>query len=187
MAVITRTQRRTFHTTVRSAEWLTPEWSASSSAATGLDGFGVGPFTDHYVKLQLPPPGAAYAAPFDAEEVKARLPREQWPRTRTYTVRAWDAAARQLTIDFVDHGDDGVAGPWAAAAEPGDLLQLSGPGGAYAPDPDAAWHLHGRRRERDPGDRRLARARPGGVPVHVLVEVDGPTTSRRWTRPATCS
>ncbi len=30
-----------------------------------LDGFDVGAFTDHYVKLQLPPPGAPYAAPFD--------------------------------------------------------------------------------------------------------------------------
>ena len=83
-----------------------------------LAGFDAGRFTDHYVKLQLPPPGASYAAPFDVEDVKARLPREQWPRTRTYSVRAWDPERLRLTIDFVVHGDTGVAGPWAAAAVP---------------------------------------------------------------------
>ena len=40
-----------------------------------LDDFGAGAWTDHYVKVQLPPPGADYAAPFDPEEVKAGLPR----------------------------------------------------------------------------------------------------------------
>ena len=39
------------------------------------------------------------------------------------------------------HGDEGVAGPWAAGAKPGDVLQLMGPGGGYTPSPDAAWHL----------------------------------------------
>ncbi|WRL65744.1 siderophore-interacting protein [Blastococcus brunescens] len=53
--------------------------------------------------------------------------------TRTYTVRAWDAETGELTIDFVHHGDEGLAGPWAAAAQPGDVIQLMGPGGAYAP------------------------------------------------------
>ena len=100
-----------------------------------LDGFGAGEFTDHYVKVQIPPPGAGYAAPFDAEAIKEQRPREQWPRVRSYTVRAWDAERSLLTLDFVVHGDEGVAGPWAAAAKPGDVLQLTGPGGAYTPDP----------------------------------------------------
>ena len=57
------------------------------------------------------------------------------------TVRAWDDDQRELTIDFVVHGDRGYAGPWAQRAQPGDCLQFRGPSGAYAPDPDAAWHL----------------------------------------------
>jgi NADPH-dependent ferric siderophore reductase len=107
----------------------------------GLAGFAAGAYTDHYVKLHLPPRGAGYQAPFDAEVIKASHPREQWPRTRTYTVRAWDGERRELTIDFVVHGDEGVAGPWALAARPGDPIQLNGPGGAYAPDAAADWHL----------------------------------------------
>ena len=152
-----------------------------------LDDFAAGAWTDHYVKLQLPPPGADYAAPFDPEEVKARLPRALWPRTRTYSVRAWDGESRLLTIDFVVHGDDGVAGPWAATAAPGDVLQLSGPGGAYAPDPDAAWHLMVGDLSVLPAIGASLERVPAGVPVHVVVELDDdadrqPLTSRR--RPA---
>ena len=61
--------------------------------------------------------------------------------TRTYTVRSADLEAQQLVIDFVVHGEAGIAAPWAARAEPGDLLALSGAGGAYRPDPDMDWHL----------------------------------------------
>ena len=39
------------------------------------------------------------------------------------------------------HGDEGLAGPWAAAARPGDEIAFMGPGGGYAPDPAAGWHL----------------------------------------------
>ncbi|MGX6397641.1 siderophore-interacting protein, partial [Rothia kristinae] len=61
--------------------------------------------------------------------------------TRTYTVRAVDHEAQTRTIDFVTHGDEGLAAPWAAQASPGDQLVLMRPGGKYSPDPDADWHL----------------------------------------------
>ncbi|MBX5441335.1 MAG: siderophore-interacting protein, partial [Solirubrobacteraceae bacterium] len=159
---------------VERVERLTPSLIRIVFGGDGLDGFEAGAFTDHYVKLQFPPPGAPYAPPFDPEAVKAQVPRELWPRTRTYTVRAWDPDARRLTIDVVHHGDHGIAGPWAAAARPGDRIQLLGPGGAYAPDPRADWHLM----VGDPSvlpaiAASLARV-PAGVPVHVLVAVGGP-------------
>lgn len=58
---------------------------------------------------------------------------------RAYTVRAF--ADGELTIDFVVHGDEGLAGPWAATAAPGDQLEFTGPGGAWSPRPHADWHL----------------------------------------------
>jgi NADPH-dependent ferric siderophore reductase len=107
----------------------------------GLDGFSAGEYTDHYVKLQFPQPGVDYPEPFELATIRDALPREQWPQSRTYTVRSWDPDARELAIDFVHHGDEGLAGPWAANAVAGDLLYFSGPGGAYSPDPQAGWHL----------------------------------------------
>jgi NADPH-dependent ferric siderophore reductase len=58
---------------------------------------------------------------------------------RAYTVRSF--VEGELTIDFVVHGDEGLAGPWAAAAAPGDEIQFVGPGGAWSPRPSADWHL----------------------------------------------
>ena len=133
--------RRPLLTTVVSATALTDHMIRIVVAGDDLDGFGVGEFTDHYVKLQFPPPGASYTAPFDPTEIKATRPKEEWHRQRTYTVRNFDPERRELTIDFVHHGDTGLAGPWAAKAKPGDHLQLVGPGGDYSPDPEADWHL----------------------------------------------
>ena len=120
---------------------LTPRMVRVEFGGVGLEGFSAGEFTDHYVKIQFPPADADYAAPFDQEEIRATRPRERWPRTRTYSVRSWDAERVRLTVDFVVHGDEGVAGPWARQATPGDRLQLQGPGGAYAPDLDAPAYL----------------------------------------------
>lgn len=155
---------------VVSTERVSPHLVRVVLGGDGLAGFQAGAFTDHYVKLQIPPRGAAYRAPFDAEEVKATHPREHWPRTRTYTVRAWDETRGELTIDFVVHGDEGVAGPWAETARPGDTIQLNGPGGAYAPDPDADWHLLVGDLAVLPGIQAALPRIPAGVPVHVLVE-----------------
>ncbi|WP_152365540.1 siderophore-interacting protein [Microlunatus speluncae] len=98
-------------------------------------------FTDHYVKLLFPPAGADYRWPFDPDELRETEPAELWPVTRTYTIRSYDPDSNELAIDFVVHGDEGLAGPWAAAAQPGDQLGFYGPGGAYAPDPEVDAHL----------------------------------------------
>lgn len=60
---------------------------------------------------------------------------------RTYTVATVDPEAEELTIDFVIHGDQGIAGPWARDAKAGDRIELLGPGSGYRPDPDADHHL----------------------------------------------
>lgn len=140
--------------TVLRREPLTPHMVRVVLGGDGLRGFEAGAFTDHYVKLRLPD-------------------RDGTIRTRTYTVRDWDAAAGELTIDFVVHGDAGVAGPWAARAEPGDTLELLGPGGAYTPDPDADWHLLAGDACVLPAIAAALRRIPPGVPVHVVAEVDG--------------
>jgi NADPH-dependent ferric siderophore reductase len=63
------------------------------------------------------------------------LPRDGWrfpdggeqQHARNYTVRRHDPAAALMEVDFVTHGDHGVAARWAAAARPGDRLGYAGP------------------------------------------------------------
>jgi NADPH-dependent ferric siderophore reductase len=157
---------------VASVEQLTPRMTRIVFGGEGLKGFDAGAFTDHYVKLQFPPPDADYRSPFDVEEIRSSRPREHWPRTRTYTVREWEPRERLLTIDFVVHGEDGIAGPWARRARVGDTLQLVGPAGAYAPDPDAAWHLMAGDASVLPAISASLPRVPEGRPVRVLVQVD---------------
>jgi NADPH-dependent ferric siderophore reductase len=140
----------------------------------GLAGFEVGACSDHYVKLQLPPADADYDSGADFEEIRATRPRDEHPRTRTYSVRRWEQDARRLTIDFVVHGDTGVAGPWAAAAAPGDVLQFQGPGGGYVPRADADWHLLAGDASALPAIAVSLERMPAAVPVFVIAEVDGP-------------
>jgi NADPH-dependent ferric siderophore reductase len=150
---------------------LTPRMVRVDFGGVGLEGFSAGEFTDHYVKIQFPPADADYAAPFDQEEIRATRPREQWPRTRTYSVRSWDAERVRLTVDFVVHGDEGVAGPWARQATPGDRLQLQGPGCAYAPDLDAPAYLLVGDPSVIPAIAASLEHVPVGRPVDVVLQV----------------
>jgi len=151
---------------------LTPHLIRVVVTGKDLERFPVGQFTDHYVKLQFPPPGAGYEVPFDPAEIKASRPKEEWFRQRTYTVRGWDPESNELTIDFVHHGDAGLAGPWAANAKPGDLLQMVGPGGDYSPSASAAWHLLVGDEAVIPAISVALERIPEGVPVHVFLEVE---------------
>lgn len=161
------------HGTVVRTEQVTPVMIRVVLGGEGLDGFEPVPFTDSYVNIALPPAGAPYEAPFDVDAVKD-LPADQRPVRRRYTVRHWDGAARELTLDVVVHGDEGVAGPWASSARPGDALVFTGPSGDYSPDPDADWHLMVGDESALPAIAASAAAVPAGTPLVVQLVVDGP-------------
>jgi NADPH-dependent ferric siderophore reductase len=152
-------ERRVLSTTVTETVWLTPGMVRVVVEGADLDGFGVGEFTDHYVKCRF------------------------GNKTRSYTVRAFDPAQRRLTLDFVVHGDRGIAGPWAAGARPGDTLELTGPGGAYAPDPGADWHLMVGDDAVLPAIATSLERIPAGVPVFAVIEVDGPEHEQALASP----
>ncbi|WP_430297194.1 siderophore-interacting protein [Sinomonas sp. B1-1] len=136
--------RPTLDLVVARTEQLTPHMVRVVVGGPGFDAFVDNGFTDKYVKIAFPtalPGGRWPDGPVDLQALKESLPRAQWPVSRTYTVRWFDPAAREVAIDFVVHGDEGLAGPWAANAQPGDRLVCTGPGGAYSPAPDAPWYL----------------------------------------------
>lgn len=125
---------------VMSRTQLSPHLVRVVLGGDGFADFSDNDFTDKYVKFLIADPAHGLTPPYDLEAIRAERP-DALPTRRTYTARSVDHEARELTVDFVVHGDDGVAGPWAATAEPGDVIVLSGAGGAYRPDPTAPHHL----------------------------------------------
>jgi NADPH-dependent ferric siderophore reductase len=137
------------------------------------------PYTDEYVKLVFLADGFDYPEPLDLGVVKDTMPPEARPVLRTYTVRWVDEAAGELAIDFVVHGTGadggaGIAGPWAAHAQPGDTIHLRGPNGGYVPDPAADWFLFVGDEAGLPAIAASIEALPAGARAVAFVEIDGP-------------
>lgn len=125
---------------VKTINKLSPNMIRVVFAGGELDQFTPVAETDAYINARFIPTESPLSVPFDKEEADALDP-DHRPRPRRYTVRAWDVATQELTIDFVVHGDDGFAGPWAQRAQPGDRLQFVGPRGNYRPSTEVDWHL----------------------------------------------
>ncbi|MFD5570584.1 siderophore-interacting protein [Streptomyces cadmiisoli] len=175
-----RQQRRAHHAEVLRTERLTPHMQRVVLGGSGLADFVADTCTDHYVKLVFPADGVTYPEPFDMQRVRDEFPREQWPVTRTYTVRAWDPQLRELTLDFVLHGDQGLAGPWAMRARPGEIIHFMGPGGAYAPRADADWHLLAGDESALPAIAASLESLPDGAEVRAFVEISGPEEEQKF-------
>ncbi|MEU1428689.1 siderophore-interacting protein [Nocardia sp. NPDC005746] len=141
--------------------------------------------TDHLIRVRLGGPGFASFQPNDSTDayVKLIFPGPDGDVMRTYTVREVDRAAQEIAIDFVHHGDEGVAGAWAAAAQPGDTIDLFGPGGGYAPRPDADWHLLAGDESALPAIAAACAALPADAVGQVFVEVGGPSDELAFPHP----
>ncbi|WP_329215746.1 siderophore-interacting protein [Streptomyces sp. NBC_01485] len=174
-----RKPRKPHSAQVVRTERLTPHMQRVVLGGEGLAEFTAGDCTDHYVKLLFGPEGVTYPEPFDLEHIRAEFPREQWPVTRTYTARYWDAEHRELTLDFVLHGDEGLAGPWAARVQPGEKVHFLGPGGAYTPDTTADWHLLVGDESALPAIATALESLPAGALAHAFIEVTGPEEEQK--------
>lgn len=147
-----------------------------SNGANGFDTFSPNEFSDAYVKIAIVPESVDVAAlpkPLTLDSFQ-ELPAEQRPTVRTYTVRSIDTERGEITIDFVVHGEQGVAAPWAAAVQPGQPAYLMGPSGAYAPDPAADWHLLAGDEAAVPAISAALEVLPDNAIGKVFLEVAGP-------------
>jgi NADPH-dependent ferric siderophore reductase len=156
---------------VTRVEELTPHMVRVVVGGESLSRLTVGQFTDHYVKVLFTQPGATYPEPFDLNAIRETMPQDTWPVVRTYTIRRWVPEVPEMWIDFVVHGDEGVAGPWALRAQPGDPFRFMGPGGGYAPDPSADWHLLAGDESALPAIAAALEGMPAGAPVKAFIEV----------------
>lgn len=171
-------------------EQLTPHMVrlvlGGAGPGTGFDTFVPNDSTDSYVKVVIVGDGidiSALPQPLTQDSF-ADLPVEQRPTVRTYTVRQVDKQRGEITIDFVVHGEGGVAAPWAAAAAPGQPAYLMGPSGAYAPDPAADWHLLAGDEAALPAISAALEALPANAIGKVFIEVAGPDDEVALTAPS---
>ncbi|KAB1644210.1 siderophore-interacting protein [Gulosibacter chungangensis] len=122
-------------------EQLTPHMVRLYIGGENFAAFNANAFTDPYIKIFFVKPELGLEPPYNVQELRETLAPEDLPVTRTYTVREVNAEEEWISVDFVVHGEAGLAAPWAATAEPGERVVFAGPGGGYAPDASADWHL----------------------------------------------
>jgi len=103
---------------------------------------------DHWFRMFLPKHDADQALKKLPERVDMigwlkfmRVPEATRPVMRNYTVRQFRKGDRELDIDFVVHGDEGVAAPWARSAQPGERLAIIDQGTGFELDPAIRSHL----------------------------------------------
>ena len=153
---------------------LTPHMVRIIAGGPNFERFAGNGCADAYCKIWFSPDGTPLDGTAELEALREQFPREQWPVSRTYTIRSVDPVARELAIDFVVHGDEGLAGPWAARAMPGDPLAFTGPGGAFNPDPDAGWYLFAADESALPATAAVLEALPADAVGQAFLEVGGP-------------
>ncbi len=150
--------------TVLRTEPVTAHLQRVILGGAGFDTFAPRAETDSYVKLELPA----------GDDIAVR----------TYTVRRVDAHAREIWIDFVVHGDEGVAGPWARSVAPGAQVAVRGPGGGYRPDPEADFHLLAGDETAVPAVAAALESLPPHAAGAVFLEVGGVDDQVPLTAPA---
>src|SRR5699024_2508948 len=125
---------------------------------------------DKYVKLLLPR-DPALEPPFDLEELRKTMPKDELPVRRTYTVHSVDHEAKTLKMDFVIHGADGLAAPCAEKGKFCATLQFAGPDGKYQPDLAADGHLLAGDEAAIPAIAAALEAMPDDAVGNALIEV----------------
>ena len=162
---------------------VTPRMRRITFAGPGVATYAVDPTRVPNIKLVFPDPDTGeLALPVGAAD--GRL---SWPdpsircRVRTYTIRRLDAESAEMDIDFVRHGDEGLASSWAERAEPGSRIGAAGGGGITALTSD--WYLIVGDETALPAiGRMLERLHPDARGV-ALVEVDNPDERQDLTKP----
>ncbi|HEV8314830.1 MAG TPA: siderophore-interacting protein [Burkholderiaceae bacterium] len=135
---------------------LGPNLRSVVFTGAALDGFVSASFDDH-VKLFLDDGGDGVR--------------------RDYTPRRYDAAARELTIEFDLHAT-GPAARWAAQAQPGQRATIAGPRGSFVIAPDHDWHLLVGDETALPAIARRLEELPADTRAIVVLQVADPADRR---------
>lgn len=156
--------------TVLRTEKLSPHMLRITLTGEALDGFTTAAHDDH-MKLFFPAVGSDQpalpqlpGAGQNANNSNANV------IGRHYTPRRFDAASKELDIDFFLH-DDGPASNWAAQAKPGQTVGVGGPRGSRVVPADFDWYLLMGDETALPAIARRLEELPPDAQAIVLIEV----------------
>ncbi|MDY7100702.1 MAG: siderophore-interacting protein [Actinomycetota bacterium] len=161
-----------------------PQLAAFEADGRQLTAFRSDAFDDH-LKIFLPDPATGGLSLPGQGDGRLEWPGQQ-PAVpilhRDYTPRRFDAAAGELTLDFVRH-EGGIASEWAEHARPGDGLHVAGPKASYVYPTDLDWFLLAADETGLPAvGRFVEEARPGTV-ARIVVEVADEADRQELTPP----
>lgn len=105
------------------------------------------------------------------------------PVRRDYTPRRFDAARRELTIEFALHGH-GAASDWARQAAAGQRVAIGGPRGSMIVAADHDWHLLAGDATALPAIHRRLDELPAGTRALVRVWVEDALDRRAFASAA---
>ncbi|MFJ2620956.1 siderophore-interacting protein [Glutamicibacter sp. NPDC087344] len=169
---------------VLSREQIAPHLVRLTLGGPGFASFVDKPVTDRYIKILFAKPELGLTPPYDMEELREKLPLEDLPVRRTYTVRSSDAQAGTIDVDFVVHGDEGLAGPWARDAQIGDSVCFAGPGGLYYPQEEFDFHFLAGDETAIPAIAAALESMSEQMRGVAIIEVSGPEDEMELKAPA---
>ena len=129
---------------------------------------------DLHVRMYFPPAGLDRPQ-WPRQSADGRIlwpPEDCAPAVRYYTVRAHDAAAGEIDVDFVLHDDPGPGSSFAMEARPGAVVGLAGPFGRSVPRAGSLLLLGDE--TAIPAIARILEAAPPGAKGEILIEAASP-------------
>lgn len=163
----------TYFADVLTNEMITPHMRRVVFGGSGLAEFTSCGIADEWIRLFFPTP-AGEPAVLPISQGKGWSFPDDVPREgRWYSVRRFDPATSELTVDIVDH-EGGVATAWARSAAPGDRIAISGADGRYGADEPTDWELVVADMTGLPSALRILEEMPAGRKAVVVFEVQAP-------------
>jgi len=128
----------------------------------------------HMRRVQLTGDNLEEFTPKPGQEIVLQIPQPGGePARRHYTIRRYDTASKLIDVDFVLHGHRTPGVSWSLDAKPGDVIDIRGPRGRIALNPDADWHLFLGDETCLPAIFALLEALPKGACAFAFIEIGG--------------
>ncbi|MEM6532127.1 MAG: siderophore-interacting protein [Myxococcota bacterium] len=102
---------------------------------------------------------------------------------RSFTVRRFDAAHQELTLDVAEHQALGPGMRWAKTVAVGDRVRVAGPGPVKRLDPTAGWFLAAGDLSALPAIEVNLERLPSSAVGHVFVEIPEDSARRPLVAP----